>query len=68
MSTQASLDRKINMAVRRGVVEAIRELLSDPDRGLALTESAKRRLRSSIRAKERGRVTPLCDVLTKYGL
>jgi len=56
------------IAIRKQVVSVLREILSDPDAGLELTAYAKRRLAKSQKDKVAGRVTPLKDILRKYGL
>jgi hypothetical protein len=46
--TQTSIEKKINIAVRKGIGEAVQELLSDQDRGFELSSEAARRLRFSM--------------------
>lgn len=59
-------ENKIESLVRRQVVGVLREVLSDPDRGLALTQTAVKRLKKSIRSKKSGKYRSLSEVIKKY--
>lgn len=60
-------DKKISDIAHRQVMAALREILSDPDRGLALRSNFVRRIRKSARSKEIGKVKNLRDVLAGRG-
>ena len=60
-------DRKLNELARRHVILALREILSDPDAGLTLRPEAARRLKQSLRSKQKGDVRDLRETLKKYG-
>lgn len=59
-------DKKINEIAARKVMSALREILSDPDRGLFLKTGFIGRIKKSIHSKEAGRTKNLRDVLAKY--
>lgn len=61
-------DKKISDIAHRQVMAALREILSDPDRGLALRPDFIRRMKKSIRSKEAGRTKNLQDVLVRHGV
>lgn len=46
---------------------ALREILSDPDRGLELKTSFVGRIKNSLRSKEAGKVANLKEILAKHG-
>jgi hypothetical protein len=52
-------------AAKRYVIQALREVLSDPDAGLALTVSFEKRLRASIRSGARGNTRDLRSFLKR---
>ena len=68
MTTQIIQNKKISDIAHRQVIAALREILSDPDRGMVLKQSAIQRLRSSLRAKKVGKVKNLIDVLAQPGI
>lgn len=68
MGWQTVQNKEINDIAHRQVMAALREILSDPDRGMIFKSSAIRRLESSIRAKEAGKTKNLTDVLATYGV
>ena len=51
---------------RREVIAVLREILSDPDAGLALRADFVRRLKRSIRSSEKGHYKPLSTILEMY--
>ncbi|MDO8624113.1 MAG: hypothetical protein Q7R54_02045 [bacterium] len=57
--------KKLDPQVKAYIDNAIDEALNDPDRGLELTEYAKRRLHAAL--KNRAKRTPLSALLKKYG-
>lgn len=60
----ATQDKKaLSLEIRQQVVEVLRELISDPDFGLELTEKAKKRLRTARRIKKG---IPLAEIIKKY--
>ncbi|MEK7480738.1 MAG: hypothetical protein AAB604_01385 [Patescibacteria group bacterium] len=68
MTMQVMQNKKMSDVVHRQVMAALREILSDPDQGMTLRSNAVRRLKSSIRAKQIGKVKNLIDVLAQYGI
>jgi Na+-translocating ferredoxin:NAD+ oxidoreductase RnfG subunit len=66
--TQTLTDKKINDAAQRQVAAALREILSDPDRGLSLRRSTVQKLRKSLRSKKEGKVKNLNEFLKAYGV
>lgn len=52
--------------VRKHVVEAFRELLSDPDVGRALRPAAEARLRRSVTSAQKGRVKDFAEVFRRF--
>lgn len=52
--------------VRRHVAAAFRELLSDPDAGLALRPAAEARLRRSVASARKGRVRDFAEVFKRF--
>ena len=66
MSRSLVQEKKIGDIAHRQVTAALREILSDPDRGLALRASFVSRLKKSVRSKESGRVKNLKEILAKY--
>lgn len=61
-------NKGINDIITRQIMAALREILSDPDRGMALRSGAIRRLKSSIRAKESGKTKKFADVLAMHSV
>ena len=59
-------NKKISDIAQKQVMAALREILSDPDRGLAFRAGFVRRVKKSMRSKESGKVKNLIDVLAKY--
>jgi hypothetical protein len=55
-----------DMAIRKQVISVIREIMSDPDAGLELRKSFKKRLMQSVRSKNAGRVKTLAEIKAKY--
>jgi hypothetical protein len=60
--------QNIHTIVRKEVIDVMREVLSDPDAGLNLTSNFTRRLKKSLKDKERGRITPLAKIFEQYGV
>lgn len=65
-TTLETKEKSISDLIRHQVIDVFREILSDPDRGLALRESFVHKIKKSIRSKKSGRVKNLLDVLTQY--
>jgi len=59
-------NKKISDIAQKQVMAALREILSDPDRGLVLRESFVRKMKKSIHSKKAGKVQNLLDVLANY--
>ena len=55
----------IDVDVRLLIMQAVQEILSDPDFGLRLTDEAKTRLRKASRSKT-ARVIPFAEIKRKY--
>ena len=51
-------------SLRPLIIQAVEEVLSDPDLGLELTEKAKRRLRAA--RKQNGTTIPFSQIKSKY--
>ena len=47
-------DRQLDQLIRLRIAEALAEAMDDPDRGYMLQLAFRRRLRRSLREKERG--------------
>jgi len=60
--------KNITTIVRKEVIDVIREVLSDPDIGLELTQGFIRRLKKSVKEKEVGKTSPLSEVFKRYGI
>ncbi|PJA84807.1 MAG: hypothetical protein CO145_00545 [Candidatus Nealsonbacteria bacterium CG_4_9_14_3_um_filter_37_13] len=60
--------KNITTIVRKEVIDVIREVLSDPDIGLELTQGFIKRLKKSVKEKEVGKTTPLSEVFKRYGI
>jgi hypothetical protein len=58
--------KKLDTFVRLKVLEAVQELLQDPDYGLAVRRTFQKRLGRSLREKKRGAVYSLETVKQKY--
>lgn len=56
-------ETKMSDLARRCVTEALREILSDPDAGLALRADFVRGLKRSVRASKKGQYKALSAVL-----
>ena len=54
----------ITPTLRAAIAESVREVLSDPDFGMELTASAKKRLRAAM--KHSGRGKSLAEIRAKY--
>ena len=52
--------------IRRFIVEAVRDVLLDPDFGLELSAGTIRDLKKSIKQKKEGKVIALEEILKKY--
>ncbi|TSC78410.1 MAG: hypothetical protein G01um101429_806 [Parcubacteria group bacterium Gr01-1014_29] len=61
-------EKRISDTVRREVIDVIREVLSDPDAGLALTPKITQRLKYSQKSKKMGHVKPLAAIFEQYGV
>jgi tripartite-type tricarboxylate transporter receptor subunit TctC len=48
-----TIPKKLNKEVKSFIVQAIYEVLNDPDFGLALNEKAKKRLRQALIPKQK---------------
>lgn len=59
-------DNKISEIATRKVMSALREILSDPDRGLFLKTGFISRIKKSMRSKGAGETKNLHNVLAKY--
>ena len=59
-------EKKISEIATRKIMSALREILSDPDRGLFLKTGFISRLKKSMRSKEAGKTKNLRDVVAKY--
>jgi hypothetical protein len=59
-------EKKIATIVRRQVTSVLRDILNDPDVGLALQRKAATRLRRSVRSKQEGKLKDLSEVLQRY--
>ena len=60
--------KDIHTIVREEVIDVVREILSDPDAGLELTQNFIRRIKKSLKGKKTGKITPLLEVLKQYGI
>lgn len=60
-------EKKISDIAHRQIMAALREIFSDPDRGLTLKSSFVGRITKSAHSKETGKVKNLKEVLAKYG-
>lgn len=58
-------EKKIATMVRRQVTSVLREILSDPDAGLALRRKTALRLQQSLQSKKEGKLKELSDVLSR---
>jgi hypothetical protein len=55
-----------NTTIRKQIISVLREIMSDPDAGLELRESFKKRLMKSVRSKRAGRIKTLVQLKAKY--
>lgn len=62
MSTIA-LPRKLNGEVKSWVIQAVQDILNDPDFGLELTKQAKARLQKAKRVQK---TIPFSEIKNKY--
>lgn len=63
MATNAINSQVLEGGIKAFIVQAIQEILQDPDFGLELTERAKGRLRQAFRKQK---TTSLVDIKKKY--
>ncbi|PIS39449.1 MAG: hypothetical protein COT33_01890 [Candidatus Nealsonbacteria bacterium CG08_land_8_20_14_0_20_38_20] len=63
MST-ITIPRKLNKEVKIFIVQAIYEILSEPDFGLKLSEKAQKRLRQALISKQK--TISLSEIKKKY--
>ena len=63
MSETLAQNKDISAVVRQEVVRVLREMLSDPDFGLELTDYAKKRIKQSLSSKK---TVSLDEILKKY--
>lgn len=68
MAKATTRDKKIDARIRSQVIDVMREVLSDPDAGLALTPAFTRKLKQSIKAEAEGKTTPLEKIFEEYGV
>ena len=59
-----TIPRKLNKEVKTFIIQAIYEILNDPDFGLELSEKAKKRLRQSLISKQK--TISLPEIKKKY--
>ena len=59
-------NKQLRSFIRRTVMDAVQEVLLDPDYGLALRPDFVKRLQKSMRAKKAGRIIAFEKVLKKY--
>ena len=57
-------EKRITPVTRAFIAETVRETLEDPDFGLELTASAKRRLKEAL--KDGKKRTPLSEIRKRY--
>jgi len=60
-------EKKIRAIVRQEVAAALREVFSDPDRGLELRPEFVRRSKRSIREMKTGKRIPFEKIMSVYG-
>ena len=68
INTTSSLRTDLHTIIRREVVNVFTELLSDPDAGLELNSFFEKRLKKSIKEREKGRVKPLAEVFSQFSV
>lgn len=61
-------EKKVSDIAHRQIMAALREIFSDPDRGLTPKKSFVSRITKSVHSKEAGKVKNLKEVLAKYGV
>lgn len=61
-------EKRIDQTVRTKIVEIFREILTDPDYGLELKDGFVNKLKKSIRAEQKRKMTSLDKILKKYNL
>ena len=59
-----TIPRKLNKEVKTFIIQAIYEILNDPDFGLELSEKAKKRLRQSLISKQK--TISLLEIKKRY--
>lgn len=59
-------NQKLNVLVHQQVIRSLQGILNDPDFGLELRPEFIRRLKKSVREKEKGHCKPLTEVLRQY--
>ncbi|MDO8553102.1 MAG: hypothetical protein Q7S01_06315 [bacterium] len=64
MSVKELQKRNIDPALRAVIADSIQEILGDPDFGLELTTSAKRKLKVAIKDTRKGKT--LAEIRAKY--
>ncbi len=63
-----AIAKNIPPETKAWIIQAIQEVLEDPDFGLELTEQAKKRLRRMRNPKSlRGKSVSSTDIIRKYG-
>jgi len=61
-------EEKITKLVRKEVMQIMREVLSDPDAGLVLSQNMVARLKRSQKAKKAGDTQPLARTFRQYNI
>lgn len=67
MTKALAQQRKMRVMVRQQVVEVLREVMGDSDRGLELRPEFVRRLKRSIREAKAGQLVPFEEIKARYG-
>ena len=65
---EISQKKNIQEMVRKEVIDVVREVLSDSDAGLKLSQAFMGKLKKSIKDKERGEIIPLSKLLKQYNI
>ena len=68
MAETVTNEEKITNLVRKEVMDIMREVLSDPDAGLVLSQSAVTRLKRSQKAKKAGKMESLSHIFRQYSI
>lgn len=66
MQKMIAQEKIITRIVKQRVAETFRELLQDPDAGLALRPKAERALRKSLQSKQEGKMRDLVKALKSF--